>query len=118
MDWTTASRKRREELRRQREENRKIHFEKFKEDLDEYYYEHFSDEYYNLYQFLLSKLKQNYICTEHLYNYNEFVKFVDKYSTHKGEYVEENIREYLEVESSEDDDEDQNYDFLMKENGY
>jgi len=120
MNWSNLTKKRQEELKREKENEKKIYFEKFKEDINEYYFEHFSDDYYDLYLFLSKLLAERYICTERKYNYQKFVDFVDKYSNHRRVYVDENIEKYLEEESSEDEDDETNpeEEFLFKQKGF
>ena len=118
MDVSRLTKKQKEEIRKIKEEERRLHFEKYKENLSEYYFEHYSDDIYEIYNLLMDLLREKYICTEQKYNYQAFVNFVDKYSSHRDEYIEEHIQKYLDEESSEEEDDEQDYEFLQKDKGY
>jgi hypothetical protein len=97
------SSKRLKELELQKEEEKKDNFEEFKNDLDEEYLDLFSDGHYEIYLYLMELLCIDK--SEDTYQYLDFVAFLDKYSYHRHNYMEEEIKKYLdEDENSSQDD--------------
>ena len=84
----------------QKEEERKETFEEFKKDLDEEYLDLFADGHYDIYLYLMELLCIDK--TNDTYKYLDFVAFLDKYSSHRHNYMEEEIMKYL------DEDEENN----------
>jgi len=116
MENKTLSRKKREELKKNKEEEKKINYDKFVNDLDELYVDLFSNDYGNLYEYFIELLDKKFYCVEQSQEgFNIFSKFIDGYSSHKDEYKEIKINQYLDDVSSEDDvEEETEYEFLNK----
>jgi hypothetical protein len=99
-------------LELQNEEEKKETFEEFKKDLDEEYLDLFSDRHYDIFVNLMELLSIHRI--DDPYQYLDFVAFLDKYSSHRHNYMEEEIKKYLDDEenSSQDDgfNNDMNYE--------
>jgi hypothetical protein len=93
----------------QKEEERKETFEEFKKDLDEEYLDLFADGHYDIYLYLMELLCIDK--TDDPYKYLDFVAFLDKYSSHRHNYMEEEIMKYLdEDEENNSKDEEFNND--------
>jgi hypothetical protein len=93
----------------QKEEERKETFEEFKKDLDEEYLDLFADGHYDIYLYLMELLCIDK--TDDTYKYLDFVAFLDKYSSHRHNYMEEEIMKYLdEDEENNSKDEEFNND--------
>ena len=103
------SNKKLRELELQKEEERKEKFEEFKKDLDEEYLDLFADGHYDIYLYLMELLCIDK--TDDTYKYLDFVAFLDKYSSHRHNYMEEEIMKYLdEDEENNSKDEEFNND--------
>ena len=100
-------------LELQKEEFKKETFEEFKTDLDEEYLDLFSDGHYNIYLYLMELLNIDKI--EDPYQYLEFVAFLDKYSSHRHNYMEEEIKKYLDEEENSNQDDELNNDVVNYE---
>jgi len=97
------SNKKLRELELQKENEKKDNFEEFKNDLDEEYLDLFSDGHYEIYLYLMELLCVDK--SEDQYQYLDFIAFLDKYSSHRHNYIEDEIKKYLDEEenSSQDD---------------
>jgi len=97
------SNKKLRELELQKENEKKDNFEEFKNDLDEEYLDLFSDGHYEIYLYLMELLCVDK--SEDTYQYLDFIAFLDKYSSHRHNYIEDEIKKYLDEEenSSQDD---------------
>ena len=96
-------------LELQKEEEKKETFEEFKKDLDEEYLDLFADGHYDIYLYLMELLCIDK--TNDTYKYLDFVAFLDKYSSHRHNYMEEEIKKYLdEDEENNSKDEEFNND--------
>lgn len=115
MENKNLSRKKLEELKKNKEENDKKSYDTFVNGLDELYEDIFVDQYRDFYNFFIDLMDKKFYCLEsnHIV-YNDFVKFVDKYSNLKDDFKEGKIKEYLDDESSEEEIEEDQYDFLNK----
>ena len=102
------SNKKLRELELQKEEEKKETFEEFKNDLDEEYLDLFSDRHYEIYLYLIELLCIDK--TEDTYKYLDFVAFLDKYSSHRHNYMEEEIKKYLDEDENSSQDEGFNND--------
>lgn len=102
------SNKKLRELELQKEEEKKETFEEFKNDLDEEYLDLFSDRHYEIYLYLMELLCIDK--TEDTYQYLDFVAFLDKYSSHRHNYMEEEIKKYLDEDENSSQDEEFNND--------
>ena len=100
-------------LELQKEEFKKETFEEFKTDLDEEYLDLFSDGHYDIYLYLMELLNIDKI--EDPYQYLEFVAFLDKYSSHRHNYMEEEIKKYLDEEENSNQDDELNNDVVNYE---
>ena len=100
-------------LELQKEEFKKETFEEFKTDLDEEYLDLFSDGHYDIYLYLIELLNIDKI--EDPYQYLEFVAFLDKYSSHRHNYMEEEIKKYLDEEENSNQDDELNNDVVNYE---
>ena len=105
------SRKKKDSLDKRRSE--KEDYDKFVSELDDFYFELYGEDYSRFYGYFLDLLEKRYMFFGEG-NYNEFVKFVDKYSSHRDEFRDEKIRDYLDDESSEEELDEDSYDFLFK----
>ena len=97
------SNKKLRELELQKENDKKDNFEEFKNDLDEEYLDLFSDGHYEIYLYLMELLCVDK--SEDPYQYLDFIAFLDKYSSHRHNYIEDETKKYLDEEenSSQDD---------------
>ena len=102
------SSKRLKELELQKEEEKKDNFEEFKNDLDEEYLDLFSDGHYYIYLYLMELLSIDK--SEDPYQYLDFVAFLDKYSSHRHNYIEDEIKKYLDEDQNTSDDDGFNND--------
>jgi hypothetical protein len=102
------SSKRLKELELQKEEEKKETYEEFKNDLDEEYLDLFSDGHYEIYVYLMELLCIDR--SEDTYQYLDFVAFLDKYSYHRHNYMEEEIKKYLDEDENSSQDEGFNND--------
>lgn len=93
------SNKKLRELELQKEEEKKETFEEFKKDLDEEYLDLFSDGHYEIFVNLMELLNIHRV--DDPYQYLDFVAFLDKYSSHRHNYMEEEIKKYLDEEERE-----------------
>ena len=87
------------EIELQYEKEKKDDFDEFKNDLDDMYFDLFSDEHYDIFINLMELL-----CIHRMddpYQYIDFVAFLDKYSYHHHNYREEEINKYLDEEEKE-----------------
>ena len=101
------SNKKLRELELQKEEEKKETFEEFKNDLDEEYLDLFSDRHYEIYLYLIELLCIDK--TEDTYKYLDFVAFLDKYSSHRHNYMEEEIKKYLDDEERENNNQNEGF---------
>ena len=97
-------------LELQKEEEKKEMFKEFKTDLDEEYLDLFSDGHYDIYLYLMELLNIDKI--EEPLQYLEFVAFLDKYSSHRHNYMEEEIKKYLDEEENGNQDDELNNDVV------
>ena len=103
------SNKKLRELELQKEEEKKETYKEFKMDLDEEYLDLFSDGHYDIFVNLMELLSIHRI--DDPYQYLDFVAFLDKYSSHRHNYMEEEIKKYLdEDEENNSKDEEFNND--------
>jgi hypothetical protein len=100
-------------LELQKEEFKKETFEEFKKDLDEEYLDLFSDGHYDIFVNLMELLNIDKI--EEPLQYLEFVAFLDKYSSHRHNYIEEEIKKYLDEEENSNQDDELNNDVVNYE---
>lgn len=100
-------------LELQKEEEKKETFKEFKKDLDEEYLDLFSDGHYDIYLYLMELLNIDKI--EEPFQYLEFVAFLDKYSSHRHNYMEEEIKKYLDEEENSNQDDELNNDVVNYE---
>ena len=102
------SNKKLRELELQKEEEKKETFKEFKMDLDEEYLDLFSDGHYDIFVNLMELLSIHRV--DDPYQYLDFVAFLDKYSSHRHNYMEEEIKKYLDEEENNSQDEGFNND--------
>ena len=102
------SNKKLRELELQKDNEKKENFEDFKKDLDEEYLDLFSDGHYEIYLYLMELLSINK--SEDPYQYFDFVAFLDKYSSHRYNYIEDEINKYLDEDQNHSQDEGFNND--------
>jgi hypothetical protein len=102
------SNKKLRELELQKEEEKKETYKEFKMDLDEEYLDLFSDGHYDIFVNLMELLSIHRI--DDPYQYLDFVAFLDKYSSHRHNYMEEEIKKYLDEEENSSQDEGFNND--------
>jgi len=102
------SNKKLKELELQKEEYKKENFEEFKNDLDEEYLDLFSDGHYEIYLYLMELLCIDK--SEDTYRYLDFIAFLDKYSSHRHNYIEEETKKYLDEDENSSQDEGFNND--------
>jgi len=116
MEYNTLSRKRKEEIWRLKEEEKKEELSQFKNGLDDLYFDLYSDDYGGFYNYFMDLLEKKFYCVERdSQSYNDFVSFVDNYSSHKEEFKEAEIERYLDYKSSDEEEEDEaEYEFLNK----
>ena len=95
-------------LELQKEEEKKETFEEFKKDLDGEYLDLFSDGHYDIFVNLMELLNIHRV--DDPYQYFDFVAFLDKYSSHRHNYMEEEIKKYLDEEENSSQDEGFNND--------
>ena len=107
------SNKKLRELELQKEEEKKETFEEFKKDLDEEYLDLFSDRHYDIFVNLMELLSIHRI--DDPYQYLDFVAFLDKYSSHRHNYMEEEIKKYLDEEENSNQDDELNNDVVNYE---
>ena len=97
-------------LELQKEEEKKETFEEFKKDLDEEYLDLFSDGHYDIFVNLMELLSIHRV--DDPYKYLDFVAFLDKYSSHRHNYMEEEIKKYLDEEENGNLDDEFNNDVV------
>jgi len=102
------SNKKLRELELQKEEEKKETFEEFKKDLDEEYLDLFSDGHYEIFKNLMELLSIHRV--DDPYQYLDFVAFLDRYSSHRHNYMEEEIKKYLDEEENGNQDDELNND--------
>ena len=102
------SNKKLRELELQKEEEKKETYKEFKMDLDEEYLDLFSDGHYDIFVNLMELLNIHRV--DDPYKYLDFVAFLDKYSSHRHNYMEEEIKKYLDEEENSSQDEGFNND--------
>ena len=107
------SNKKLRELELQKEEEKKETFKEFKMDLDEEYLDLFSDGHYDIFVNLMELLSIHRI--DDPYQYLDFVAFLDKYSSHRHNYMEEEIKKYLDEEENSNQDDELNNDVVNYE---
>ena len=109
------SRKKRDEIKKVKEENDKILYNRFTEGLDDLYFDLYGDEYDNFFQYFMDLLEKRYFIIERDKGvYDNFKKFIDRNSTHREEFKDKKINDYLEDVSSEEEEDEEKYEFLMK----
>lgn len=115
MDMHILSKKKLEEIRKNKEEDDRIRYDKYIDELDELYFDLHSDIYGDFYDYFIDILEKKfyYVEKEHQ-NYKDFVDFVDKNSFHREVFKEGKIEKYLDDISSEEEDDEEKYEFLMK----
>ena len=97
-------------LELQKEEEKKETFEEFKKDLDGEYLDLFSDGHYDIFVNLMELLSIHRV--DDPYKYLDFVAFLDKYSSHRHNYMEEEIKKYLDEEENGNQDDELNNDVV------
>ena len=107
------SNKKLRELELQKEEEKKETYKEFKMDLDEEYLDLFSDGHYDIFVNLMELLSIHRI--DDPYQYLDFVAFLDKYSSHRHNYMEEEIKKYLDEEENSNQDDELNNDVVNYE---
>jgi len=112
MDISLLSKKKQNELRKNKEDERKADYDKFVGELDELYFDLYSTDYDNFYEYFISLMDNKYYCVDgrNVVNYKDFRDFVDKNSWHRDEFKDKKIGEYLDDESSEEEEEVYNLD--------
>jgi hypothetical protein len=95
------------ELKLQKENRKNEKFNYFKNDLDDEYNDLFAEKHYEIYLYLMKLLSINEDDNsfKNPSNYFNFVNFLDKYSSNREYYIDEEIKKYLEEETKSSDDE-------------
>ena len=95
------------ELKLQKENRKNENFNCFKNDLDDEYNDIFSEKHYEIYLYLMKLLciSEDDNSFKNPSNYFNFVNFLDKYSSNREYYIDEEIKKYLEEETKSSDDE-------------
>lgn len=95
------------ELKLQKENRKNENFNYFKNDLDDEYNDIFSEKHYEIYLYLMKLLciSEDDNSFKNPSNYFNFVNFLDKYSSNREYYIDEEIKKYLEEETKSSDDE-------------
>jgi hypothetical protein len=101
------SNKKLRELKLQKENIKNENFNFFKNDLDDEYNDLFSDDHYEIYLYLMKLLciHEDDDSFKNPSNYFNFVNFLDKYSSYREYYKDEEIKKCLEEETKSSDDE-------------
>jgi hypothetical protein len=109
------SKKKREELRRIKEDEDRERFKQFQEGLDEEYRDMYENNYNEFYCYFLDILrKKNYDIRVNSDACNDFYEFVERNSNHKDIFRDMKINKYLDDDSTEEEIDDESYEFLMK----
>jgi hypothetical protein len=118
------SKKKLQEIKKQKEEERQNIFEEYKRQLDEDYLDLNSEEIMDFYEAFLDKMN-NRLGFSISGRYGEFVNFLVENSSDRDIFREEKIKEYLEELSEneeeneiEEEEEVEKYDFLYFKGGY
>ena len=112
--FTKLTKKQKEEKRLKKEQIKKEHFEQFKSQLDDDYFDMYSDDFEEFYEFFRNSVDVKGLGTVQG-KLPDFIEFVDKYSNDRELFRREKIAEYEAEPSdpdSDEEDEDENYDFL------
>ena len=101
------SKKKLREEKLQKENIKNENFNFFKNDLDDEYNDLFSDDHYEIYLYLMKLLciHEDNDSFKNPSNYFNFVNFLDKYSSYREYYKDEEIKKCLEEETKSSDDE-------------
>ncbi len=115
MEKLYLSRKQLDEIKKNKEEEDRLRYEKYVGELDELYFDLHSEEFGQFYDYFLDILEKKFYCVERDYqNYKDFVDFVNRNSNHREIFKESKIESYLDDVSSEEEEDEEKYEFLMK----
>ena len=118
--YNKLTKKQLEQKRLKKEQEKREHFEQYKEQLDVDYFDLYSEDFQDFYEFFRDGIDRRGLGVVEG-KLNEFVKFVDMYSSDREVFRSEKIAEYEAEESDPDEDEEEedgNFDFLYTKGNY
>lgn len=118
MNYHYLSNKQKRDLKKAKEEQKKIEFEEFKKKLSEDYLELYENDFTEFYNYFLEVMESLNIPIREDF-YNKFRGFLIQNSTHKETFMDAEIEKYLEEVTEEDlEDDDRDYDFMNQKETY
>ena len=118
MNYNYLSNKQKRDLKKKKDEQKKIEFEEFKKRLAEDYLELFDNDFMDFYNYFLDTMESlNILMREDFYN--KFQRFLIQNSSHRETFMESEIEKYLDEATEEDMDEDErDYEFMNQKDIY
>lgn len=115
------SKKKLEQIRIKRENEKREAFEEYKRQLEEDYLDLHNNEFMDFYEYFCEELENKGLGGNKGF-YGYFVDFLVENSSHREEFREMKIQEYLDEPSDEEDEDEEDevgkYDFLYFKGGY
>ncbi len=118
MNYDYLSNKQKRELKKKKDEQKKVDFNEFKKRLIEDYIELYDNDFMEFYNYFLDVMESLNIPMREDF-YNKFQSFLIQNSSHRETFMETEIEKYLDEVTEEDDDEDErDYDFMNQKETY
>ena len=118
MNYNYLSNKQKREIKRKKDEQKKVDFEEFKKRLVEDYIELYDNDFLDFYNYFLDKMESLNIPVREDF-WISFRGFLIQNSSHRETFMETEIEKYLDEVTEEDDDEDErDYDFMNQKETY
>ncbi len=112
MNYHYLSNKQKRDLKKKKDEQKKIEFEEFKKRLADDYLDLYENDFTDFYNYFLYTMESlNILMREDFYN--KFQRFLIQNSSHRETFMESEIEKYLEELTEEDmDEDDRDYEFM------
>jgi hypothetical protein len=118
MNYHYLSHKQKRDLKKKRDEQKKVEFEEFKKRLADDYLELYDNDFMDFYNYFLDTMESLNIPVREDF-YNKFRGFLIQNSSHRETFMESEIEKYLEELTEEDmDEDDRDYEFMNQKDIY
>jgi len=118
MNYHYLSNKQKRELKKKKDEQKKVEFEEFKKRLADDYLELYDSNFMDFYNFFLNTMESLNISMREDF-YNKFRGFLIQNSNHYDTFMESEIEKYLDEATEEDmDEDDRDYEFMNQKDIY
>jgi hypothetical protein len=118
MNYHYLSNKQKRDLKKKKEEQKKLEFDEFKKRLADDYLELYDNDFTDFYNYFLDTMESLNIPMREDF-YNKFRGFLIQNSSHREIFMESEIEKYLDEATEEDMEEDErDYEFMNQKDIY